>query len=72
MLIKIAERNHVAANTVTSLEIERQGRGVTVICSSERSHYFVECDDGKTALQTRDRLVSEINAALAQGKEVAP
>ena len=64
-LIKLTSSVTVNPTCITRIEVDEYQRGVTVWADGRG--VWVDNDYGKSSYQTQDRLVREIDAALAEG-----
>jgi hypothetical protein len=60
MLIKLQEGFYVAFDQIAEVKINERIYGITVRMKDGVDHH-VDCDSGRSAFETVDRLVKEIN-----------
>lgn len=64
-LVKLNDAVSVNPTCITRIEIDDYGRGVTVWADGRG--VWVNNDYGQSSYRTRDRIVSDVNAALKGG-----
>lgn len=60
-LVKLSAGLYVGADNVDRIEVDAYGRGLTVYTKSGSNHW-VDRDYSRTAYETMDRLVKELNS----------
>lgn len=58
--VKLSAGLYVGADNVDRIEVDTYGRGLTIYTKSGSNHW-VDRDYNKTAYETMDRLVGELN-----------